>query len=416
MNVPAKSRIFRLLVGLTAAALLAFVGWRVFTMGVAERLSRQYPAAALGWRSDHPEAQLRWIEKQSHRRSAGGISQTSAARAAIRSSPLDGRGYRMLAEQAELRGDPNSAVAWYSLAAARGPRDLPSHRWLANYALTRGDYARALAHIDQMLRVQPELAQYIHPVLIAIAARADAQADLAKLLLQSPPWRSDFMPRLIGRSPDSAALFGLMERLRRSPSGLTDSELSSWIDRLTRDRAWGAAYLIWAQTLSAEASQRIGNVYNGSFEREPSHSGFDWRIDPIPGAQVSRAQVTGAEKQIALRVAFEDRRVPFKNVRQLLALAPGTYRLQGLARLDDLRSERGLVWTLTCAEDNRQIAETSPLSGRRGWDRFELKFSVPNADCGGQWLTLRLPARIPAEQRIGGVAWFDDLQIQATAR
>ena len=39
-----------------------------------------------------------------------------------------------------------------------------------------------------------------------------------------------------------------------------------------------------------------------------------------------------------------------------------------------------------------------------------LDFEVP-AGCEGQWLTLRLPARIPAEQRIGGRAWFDDLKI-----
>ena len=47
---------------------------------------------------------------------------------------------------------------------------------------------------------------------------------------------------------------------------------------------------------------------------------------------------------------------------------------------------------------------------RRG---FELQVRVPTEKCGGQWLTLRLPARIPAEQRIGGVAWFDDFQMKA---
>ena len=39
------------------------------------------------------------------------------------------------------------------------------------------------------------------------------------------------------------------------------------------------------------------------------------------------------------------------------------------------------------------------------------EFEVPGENCGGQWLTLRIPARIPAEGRIGGNAWFDDLKI-----
>jgi hypothetical protein len=53
------------------------------------------------------------------------------------------------------------------------------------------------------------------------------------------------------------------------------------------------------------------------------------------------------------------------------------------------------------------------MSGRRPWKEFEVPFDVPEEDCGGQWLVLAIPARIPAEQRVGGVAWFDDISIRA---
>ena len=56
-------------------------------------------------------------------------------------------------------------------------------------------------------------------------------------------------------------------------------------------------------------------------------------------------------------------------------------------------------------------------AGQRGsgpWRDFEASFQVPATDCGAQWLVLRLPARIPAEQRIGGRAWFDTLKISRT--
>ena len=264
-----------------------------------------------------------------------------------------------------------------------------------------------------MLRVQPELAQNLHPVLIALSEQAPVQAEVAKVLSQPPPWRDFFMPRLIGKSRDSAAIFGLIEQLRLSPTGLSDEELAAWINRLAGDRQWAPAYLIWVQSLPADARQHIGNVYNGGFENEPSGFGFDWRLTPVAGARAAIVRTTGSEGRMAMRVSFENRRVPFKNVQQLLALAPGGYRLRGKARLDDLRSERGLVWTLTCAEDGRAIAETEPMRGRHGWKDFELDLVVPNETCGGQWLTLRVPARIPAEQLIGGAAWFDDFQIQA---
>jgi hypothetical protein len=393
--------------------LLSLIAWRVLTLGMAEQLSRTDPGAALSWRPRYAEAQLRQLEGQARDRRLS-AAQRAGAQAAIRSAPLDGRGYRMLARQAELRGENSVAMVLYSLAAKRGPRDLPTQGWLVQYALARGDNAEALVHIDQILRVQPEMASRLYPQLMALAARDPA--EVAKTLLQAPPWRPSFMLQLIRQSPDSAGLFALVERLRRSPGGLTDRELSTWLGRLIHNRQWGGAYLSWVESLSPAASKRIGNIYNGSFELEPSQLGFDWRFGRVSGARVSRAQVTGSQGEFALRIEFEDRRVPFHHVRQLLALVPGTYRLEGRVRLDDLRSERGLVWTLTCAENGRMIAETDPLTGRRDWRTFERDLVVPPEDCGGQWLTLRIPARIAAEQRVGGVAWFDDLSIQAAGQ
>ena len=393
------------------ALLLSWVAWRVLTLGMAEQYSKDRPDIALDWRDAHAEALLQDLDREAltPRVSA---AQSEGARAAIRSAPLDGRGYRFLARQVELGGDLPRAMSLYSIAATRGPRDLPTLGRLIEYELKGKNYAQALAHIDQVLRVEPELSKRLYPVLAALVAQDPA--EVANVLLKFPPWRSDFLFRLIANSPDNAALPRLVERLRRSPDGLSSRELSAWLNRLIKRGQWSSAYLSWVESLSPTASKRIGNVYNGSFELEPSQMGFDWRFGTVPGARVSRAQVTGSDGQYALRVEFEDRRVPFRHVRQLLALSPGQYRLQGRDRTDDLRGERGLVWTLTCAETDQPIAETEPTRGRHDWRSFDLDFVVPAEQCGGQWLTLRIPARIPAEQRVGGVAWFDDLSIRAS--
>jgi hypothetical protein len=112
-----------------------------------------------------------------------------------------------------------------------------------------------------------------------------------------------------------------------------------------------------------------------------------------------------------LHILFSDDRVPFSHVKQLLALPPGKFELTGQVRLDDLRTDRGLVWSLTCAGSNTPLGQTDPMSGVHDWKPFSVQFEVPASSCGGQWLTLMLPARIPAEQRIGGGVWFDDLKI-----
>jgi hypothetical protein len=392
--------------------LLAWCGWRIFTLAMANFQVDTDPVAALAWREDFPEAVLVGEERRL-REAKQAIPSEHRLRTALGVEPLKPLGYRVLARNAELRSEPLRARALYGIAAHRGPRDLPSLAWVAQHELEDGEYAAALANIDQMLRVEPEVAERLKQTMMAIAAHPDAQKEMARLLRQKPPWRKEFLTRLISQYPDGSRLFPLMEQLRAGPGGLTVQETGWWIARLAHDGQWGVAYLTWVQSLDPEASVRIGNVYNGGFELPPSQTGFDWQFRDVPGARISRAEAVGAGEKLALRVEFEDRRVPFANVRQLLALAPGDYRFRGRVRLDDLRTERGLVWTLTCANNKTKLGESEAFSGRRDWREFETEFSVPAERCGGQWLTLRLPSRIPAEQRIGGVAWFDDLAIKS---
>ena len=382
--------------------------WPVTALAIAVLL-------LVGWRVLRPDAAPVRQAERSLSSHADPRLTDQLARAAIRARPLDGRGYRLLAQSALVASDLQRAAALYALAGTRGPRDLQTQGWLVNHALTAGDYRMALSRLDQMLRIQPELSPQLFPVLTSLAGQATAQPVLAQLLGRRPPWRLGFLLALFDHGGDSAGLFPLVQRLQSAPGALSDRELSGWLDRLIKDRQWGPAYLAWVDSLPPARRQHIGNIYNGSFEDEPSLLGFDWRFERIVGARISRDQATGAVGARALRIAFEDRRVPFQHVRQLMALGPGDYDFSGRSRLEQLRTDRGLVWTLTCAEDSRVIAETAPLTGQHGWLQFHNTVTVPAQGCGGQWLTLRLPARIPAEQRIGGVAWFDDLQMRRLA-
>jgi tetratricopeptide (TPR) repeat protein len=414
MNSPAErgASPVRLVLPALAAVALVFAAWRVFTLGLANLQVDDSPSEAMRWRPRFPEAVL-FAEDRRLRNTKAPPAADAPLVEALGAAPLRPLGYRLMARHSELRGDLARAGALYSIAANRGPRDLPSVAWVARQHLERGEYRAALAGYDQMLRVEPELSNDFANTMIGIAATPAAQKEMAALLARNPPWRGEFIERLLSRYPDSAALYPLIEQMHGSVHGLTTREMGLWINRLAANGQWGPAYLTWVQSLSPEASQRIGNVYNGSFELDPSQIGFDWQFRNVPGARISRAETPGAGEHYALRVEFEDRRVPFANVRQMLALAPGSYRLKGRVKLDDLRSERGLVWTLRCVESGEVIGETGAMSGRREWKGFEAAFTVPEQRCGGQLLVLRIPSRIRAEQLIGGVAWFDDLSIKS---
>jgi tetratricopeptide (TPR) repeat protein len=403
--------------GRTAAAIaialfLAFAAWRAYTLSLANIWAEHASSKSLQIRSGFPRAVFARAERRI-RHGQPAAADNGVLRQALADSPLDGRGFRYLAAAADTHDDHEAALRLYALAAARSPRDLPSLAWLGDRELERGDYRAALARLDRIIRVEPQREHHLQDVFLKMAVTPAAQSALADALAASPPWRERTLRRILARRNNSAAVFPLIERLRHQPGGLTDEELSTWIDRLAADGQWGAAYSTWVESLSPEASRQIGNVFNGSFEHEPSQAGFDWRFEGVAGAHASIEQTTQAAGNLALRVAFSDDRVPFKHVRQLLALPPGRFRLSGRARLENLRTQRGLVWNVTCFGTKTALGQSEALSGSRDWSLFTVEFEVPAHGCGGQWLTLMVPARIPAEQRIGGVAWFDDLKVKA---
>lgn len=393
-----------------AFVLLAVLAWYALSLGMADHYAKSNPGRALAWRSQHPEALIRRAEQLAADPAQAAAARDHAQRALV-ANPLDGRPYRVLGEVAEAAGDRDRAVELYELAADRSPQDLKSRAWLLDHALATRDPVAAVDHLDALLRLNPSLMPRMLPILAGLASAPPALDPLAERLQRQPPWRTRMLVQVAQNAPDAGAIAPLFDRLRKAPGGLAPPELAAWLDRLAKDGQWGPAYLTWASQLSPERQRSLGNVFNGGFEWEPGVGGFDWRLGRIAGARVARIGGDGVSGRVALRVAFEDQRVRFRHVTQLMALAPGRYRLQGRARPDQLRTERGLVWTVACAGGGAELGRTEPLRGNGPWREFAVEFEVPALGCGGQWLSLVLPARIPAEQRIGGRAWFDDMKI-----
>ena len=94
-------------------------------------------------------------------------------------------------------------------------------------------------------------------------------------------------------------------------------------------------------------------------------------------------------------------------------LVPGSYRLELAVKASDLRTERGLVWQISCAESGTLLAETDPVRGTAPWTDLKVKFSVPSSDCRAQWLKLIIPARTPSEAEVEGEAWFENFRLIA---
>lgn len=393
------------------APLLALAAWRILSLGLADHYADAQPERALRWQPDHPEALIRAAEQALN--DPAGLDRASAlARRAATANPLDGRPYRILGAVAEQRGDTDRATQLYTLAVRHSPRDLPSLAWLMRHRLLEGRIDEGLTYLDAQLRVQPNLAGTLFPTLIAALDASGGQLPLAQTLAGNPRWRAGFLNRLARDARSTDAVTAVFEQLAATPGGLTDAERRAYVERLIRDHRWQQARRAWAAGLPAQHRPADQLVFDGGFELPAGGYGFDWRIDPIAGATIERLAGPGITGNRALYIEFQDRRVRFAHVRQLLTLAPGHYRLAARYRLDGLRNERGLNWTLQCAENpSARLGSSRRLTGSSPWSTLELDFDVPAENCGAQWLRLELAARIPAETQIGGRAWFDDITI-----
>jgi tetratricopeptide (TPR) repeat protein len=391
------------------ALLLIAVGWRAASLGLADHFARRDPGRALTQRADHPMA-LQFRAEQLFE-SGQWAEAESMARRSLEANPLQARPYRLLGQVAQAKGDATRAYALYRIAARRSPRDVTTRTWLFNHHLANDQADAAMGDLDALLSAQPRLLPALSSTISGVATRPELQPAFVTALQKSPPWRADVMSFVVGQTQDMDGIARLMQRLRAIPGGLDASVASAWVERLIGERRYGPAYLNWVADLDPDARLRLGNVYNGDFELPLSNTGFDWHMDPIPGARMDVLVAPGGQGK-ALRLVFDDQRVAFRHLGQLLVLPAGKYRLEGRVQIDELRTGPGLSWSLSCAEDQRPLAKTESFRGTGPWRSFSTDFEIPAQACDGQWLRLQLPTAIASERRISGAIWFDGLRIE----
>ncbi len=389
--------------GLLALALS--LAW-LLSRGYADFLARPAPDRALALNASQPVALVHAAERALADRRFDD-AEALASRALL-TQPYEGTALRLLGAVAESRGDRTRALALMQWAVATTPRESSAQFWLAIHAAANQDIDAALLRLDRLLRFEPESQDDVFPFLALIAANPIGALPIARHLAVDPPWRAQFVSRLIRETENSADLSRLFRAIGASGGRVSNQELDQFAARLFARHEWPRLRRLIAR-LDAGGPQLL---HDGGFDGGNPLALLGWTVTKIPGVDIQIGAAVQGETNRALRLVFLDRRVPFRNVAQSLLLEPGTYVLSGRARSLNLRTALGLGWVLSCVEGNATIAESGRLLGSHDWHPFELAFVVPEERCGGQTLTLVLAARIAAEQQVVGEAWFDDLAIR----
>lgn len=394
---------------------VAWLGWRIIIETAAQSLAVSAPKTSLRLMPDEAAA-LNQLAQQQLIESDGDLEAAkSIAERALKAHPLDDRALVILGFIAERNGDRQTANRIAQIAGERSWRNPITQLWLFERGVRDGEFAAALTHADALLRVNAGYEKVLFPMLARFTTSDRSIAPLVAMIAANPPWRGWFLANLSGLLANQSRLDKLFSMLGASASPPTKTELVTYLSRLVKDGNYTKAHQLWLAILPPAESANDTYPYNADFTAPPDGMPFNWQLRSVPGAHVQIVKPEGSNLP-ALRLEFSGRRIQPIKAEQLMLLAPGYYRLSGRVRAENLQTQRGLWWSISCAGDPpKQLAHTELLSGSVPWSDFGTDFQVPATGCPAQWLQLQLPARIPSETKIEGEVWYRALRIVAVA-
>ena len=344
--------------------------------------------------------------------------QTKALRAEIRSlakqiivnDPLNARAFRLLAE---VTDDRKRVRILMQAAAKRSRLESVAQFWLLNDAFSRKDYATALGHADILLRTRPALTRYVMTYLGQIAENPAGKPLIIKQLASAPSWRGAFFRALPRNIHYANTPLDLMVALKSTKNPVLVEELNPYLTFLIGKKLIDVAYNAWLQLLPEKQLATLREIYNPSFERDPTGLPFGWQVKRAKNSSIDYRQKGAKTRQRALHIGFGAGRVVFPTVSQIIMLAPGRYQFS-VAFRGNIKAKRGLRWRVSCLYKPAQaLAETDMLRGKvPTWRTTSLNFTISeNGKCKAQTLKLVHDARSASEEFISGEVWFDDVKL-----
>ncbi|MEO6433213.1 MAG: hypothetical protein ABIO29_04460 [Sphingomicrobium sp.] len=361
----------RLLAGLS----LLLLAVAVLANGAIGTWSRAKPELAQSWWPGHPAAELSLAQADIGRQAARGQAPSAAtfARLALvaERAPMTIEPLLAAAIKAQQAGQPQRAERLFLIAHQRRPRELASHYFLADSYLRGGKVEVGLRELVELARLAPGGIGSAAP-FVADYARRPANWPAMRAVLDRQPALAHGVLLALAKDPDNVpallALSGGVER--RSDASWVETSLAAHIDA----RRYAEARALWAQ-FSGGGATKGSLVHDPEFRDDRSPPPFNWALAQSAVGSVERRPGQG------IHILFYGSQGG-SLVRQLLVLAPGSYRLT-TASSGKLAEPKAMSWTITCASTARLLADITITLG--GTDRAG--FAVP-ADCPAQWLSL----------------------------
>ena len=334
-------------------------------------------------------------------------ADAGTATAILHARPIDGRGFRLLAVQADVDGNSARANALYATAVRLAPRDRAARIALLDRAFARGDIEDGTRQLDALLRVAPTLATPLLRALSPHFGDPRLAAPLARHLRADPPWRGSLPGVLRDPAVDAQGSLVLLDTLATT-APLTPTEADTRADLLRRLGRDADARAGWLARLPTAVRATSATLTDGGFEHADLTGTYAWQQSPPPGVVLRDDPIAAAEGAHALALDFSGRAITDTGLQQALALAPGRYRFA--AQSDNATdAQRPFAWQLQCAQGAPLLS--LPLPTTPQWQASTATFDVP-AGCTGQRLRLAYLGRSLADRQVKGTLRVDAVRIE----
>ena len=205
-----------------------------------------------------------------------------------------------------------------------------------------------------------------------------------------------------------------------SAKGFNDDRFAAtFVDALLAGHRYAQAQHDWAEYLGKDrGSYPIRNLlFNGGFEREPSLSAMDWRIQPSQEFDTVRDDSVFHDGKWSLRVSFHGMtNVSYANVIQVTYVTPGRYSLRGWVRTDGITTNEGPRLEVRDAESAARLTvRTDSFLGTKTWTFVDQSFTISTATSLVAVRIVRDPSA-KFDNKIDGRFWLDSLELVRTAR
>lgn len=194
-----------------------------------------------------------------------------------------------------------------------------------------------------------------------------------------------------------------------------------FLDFLTDHDRLQDAGAVWSDlqhvgAIPPEPSAPSANLlYNGSFDRVPINTGFDWRVSASPDLIFDFSDPAAYKGRKCLRIDFSvGRNADYDLVSQIVRVKPSTsYQLSAYVRSENLTSDRGprlRVTEMGCKDCTPTASDAT--QGTMPWHLVEVSF-MTQPQTQAVRISFWRPQTSASIGDITGTVWVDDLNLHA---